>query len=308
MSDALALCRASIAKNSKSFAIASRLLPGSLKDEAAVVYAFCRRADDAVDLAPKSEQAAAVSRLRRELDAIYAGDAQPDAVLAAFQEVAARRGLPVDYARELLVGLEMDAAGVAYADYDDLLLYCFRVAGTVGLMMSHVFGVRDASALRHAAHLGMGMQITNVCRDVLEDWGLGRVYLPDALLRDAGAGGLAGELGGPFPDEARAGVSRVIRELLHRAGGFYASGDAGLRMLSLRTAIGVGTARLVYSDIGRVILAQGADPFAPRAVVGTGRKLALALVAAGRALRVASRRFEPARLGSVLSFRDVVPV
>jgi phytoene synthase len=308
MSEALVLCRASIAKNSKSFTLASRLLPGSLKDEAAVVYAFCRRADDAVDLAPKREQAAAVSRLRRELDSIYAGETQSDAVLAAFQDVAALRGLPADYAHELLAGMEMDAAGAAYADYDDLLLYCFRVAGTVGLMMSHVFGVRDASALRHAAHLGMGMQLTNVCRDVLEDWGLGRMYLPDALLRDAGSAGLAGDLGGPFPDVARTGVSRVIRELLHRAEGFYASGDAGLPMLSLRTAIGVGTARLVYSDIGRVILAQGADPLAPRAVVGKGRKLALALVAAGRALRVNSRRFEPARLGRVLSFRDVVPV
>jgi len=96
--------------------------------------------------------------------------------------------------------------------------------------------------------------------------------------------------------------------LLARAEDLYASGDRGVPMLSLRTAIGVGTARLVYSEIGRVLLARGADPLAPRAVVSTGRKLSLALRGTGRALRVASGRFEPARLGGALYFTDVVPV
>jgi phytoene synthase len=308
VTEALALCRASIATNSKSFALASRLLPGSLKDEAAVVYAFCRRADDAIDLVPASQQSAALSRLRRELDSVYAGEAQPDLVLAAFQQVVRERNLPAEYPEELLAGMEMDATGARYADYDTLLLYCYRVAGTVGLMMSHVFGVRDASALRHAAHLGMAMQLTNVCRDVLEDWERDRLYLPADLLEAAGATDLAGSLGAPFPQTARAPVSRVMAELLSRADSLYESGDRGIPMLSLRTAIGVGTARLVYSDIGRVLLARGADPLAPRAVVSTARKLSLAVRAVGRALHVASGRFEPARLAEVLSYHDVVPV
>jgi phytoene synthase len=298
--------RAIIAHHSKSFALASKLLPARGRDEASIVYAWCRRADDAVDLVPARDQARAVAHLRHELDGIYAGEACADPILAAFQDVIRRSNIPRHYPEELLAGMEMDASGTVYDSYATLLAYCYRVAGTVGLMMSHVMGVRHAAALRHAAHLGMAMQLTNISRDVGEDWQRGRLYLPRDLLDRAGFANLRSRMGGPLPTEAREPVAMVTRELLHRAGALYRSGDAGIPYLSWRSALAVRTARLVYADIGRVILAQKADPFAPRAVVGKGRKLMLA-VRALLSTRV-STSFEPCSLERSLGFGDVVSV
>jgi 15-cis-phytoene synthase len=308
MSQALALSRASIALHSKSFALASRLLPSDGRDEAAVVYAWCRRADDAVDLVPSSEQAGAVARLRRELAAIYDGDAQIDPILAAFQSVVESRRIPRAYPAELLSGMAMDAEGAMYRTYAGLLSYCFRVAGTVGLMMSHVMGVRHPTALRHAAHLGMAMQLTNICRDVQEDWQRGRLYLPDEWLTFAGRLDLRARLGDPMPKQSTRAVASVIRELLRRADAFYASGEQGIPLLSFRSALSVRTASFVYADIGRAILAQNADPFAPRAVVGTARKLRLMLRALKMTIGQVPRRFDRALLEGALGFHDVVSI
>jgi len=308
MIDALAASRASIALHSKSFALASRLLPSDGRDEAAVVYAWCRRADDAIDLAAPSDQARSVTRLAYELESIYDGEAQADPILAAFQAVALHHRVPRVYPEELLAGMAMDADGTVYGSYTQLLSYCFRVAGTVGLMMSHVMGVRNPAALKHAAHLGMAMQLTNICRDVHEDWQRGRLYLPDDMLAERGAFDLRARLGGDLPAEARGAVASATRQLLGRANDFYVSGDRGIPLLSLRCAWAVRTASLVYADIGRVILARDADPFAPRAVVGTTRKLRLALRALHMTLGRVPRRFDRALLDGALGFHDVLPV
>jgi phytoene synthase len=318
MSLAIATSRAVIAQHSKSFALASRLLPTEGRDEASIVYAYCRRADDAVDLVPASQQGLAVARLRRELDAVYSGEALAEPVLAAFQSVVRSRKIPREYPDELLCGMEMDAVGTTYENQTTLLSYCFRVAGTVGLMMSHVMGVRDPAALLHAAHLGMGMQLTNIARDVGEDWQRGRLYLPRDLLAAAGAPDIGARLGeaqmgeallpsqARFPGEARRAAGEVTLDLLRRADDFYRSGDEGIAYLSFRSAIAVRTARLVYADIGRIVRAQKGDPWAARAVVSTPRKLWLACVAFGKTRP--SAPFTPAPLERPLGFCDVVPV
>src|SRR6185503_10428358 len=100
---------------------------------------------------------------------IYAGQPQSEPVLAAFQEVVTRHQLPRVHAEELIAGMAMDVGLVRYDTFAELLLYCHRAAGTVGLMMAHVMKVRDPSALRRAADLGIAMQLTNICRDVPED-------------------------------------------------------------------------------------------------------------------------------------------
>jgi len=302
---AVAMSRASLATHGKSFALASRFLPSRVRDEAAIVYAFCRRADDAVDLASLAEQPRIAAELRRELDGLYAGSSQPEPVLAAFQRLVLERAIPAEYPSELLAGIEMDAQGTRYEDVAALLGYCFRVAGTVGLMMAHVLGVRQPGALRHAAHLGIAMQLTNVCRDVREDWGRGRLYLPTTLLARAGANadprGVAARI-----ESARMPVARVTRALLKHADRFYESGDRGIPALPFRAALTARAARLVYSEIGKVILRRDADPLAPRAVVGKGRKLALVLRAIADVLPQAGRPFEAAELAAPLGISDVV--
>lgn len=308
MTTSIVACKASIEQHSASFALAARLLPPRLGAEAAVAYAFCRRADDAIDLVPEERQPAALARLRTELDAVYAGEALADPVLAAFQDVVLRRGVPREYPDALLDGMEMDVLSATYPDDDSLLVYCFRVAGTVGLMMSHILGVRSPEALRYAAHLGMAMQLTNVCRDVAEDWERGRLYVPRSLLTGVAPSELVPEPGRPLPDAARAPLARAMELLLDRADGLYRSGDRGIPLLSFRSAVAVRTARRVYSDIGRVIRMRGCDPCAPRAVVSRGRKTRLAVGAFFESLLDVPARFQSAPLHGAVGFHDVVPV
>lgn len=276
--DAHAISRRIIAVHSKSFALASRLLPARTRDRAVVVYAWCRRADDAVDRADaRSESSsAALVTLRDELDAVYGNGALADPILSAFRDVTKSCRIPKRYPEELLEGLAMDVAGTHYEALARLLHYCYRVAGTVGLMMCHVMGVREDAATRNAVHLGVAMQLTNICRDVLEDWQRARLYLPADCLARHGCAHLHDMLGGPFPRAARTPVSRVIAELLDLADDYYRSGDAGIPALSWRCGVAVRTARSVYAAIGDRIRARGCDVLAGRAWVSGPSKLVLA--------------------------------
>jgi phytoene synthase len=262
-----------LAQHSKSFALAGRLFPRGPREDAAAVYAWCRRCDDAVDLTDPCQQAAALLRLREQLGALYAGAPTTDPILSAFQEVVRERQIPSCYPEELLEGLAMDVEFRRYETMDDLLLYSYRVAGTVGLMMCHVMGVADGRALRHAAHLGMAMQLTNICRDVMEDWGRRHIYLPDEVLGREVARQLWARRGEPLPVELRGEIAAGVERLLAQAALLYRSGDAGMRWLSWRCAVSVRTARYVYSAIGRVIASRDHDVWAGRAVVPLRTKL-----------------------------------
>jgi phytoene synthase len=209
--------------------------------------------------------------------------------------------------------MEMDVAGAQYGSVDDLLEYCFRVAGTVGLMMCHVLGVREAIAARHAAHLGMAMQLTNICRDVVEDWQRGRLYVPDSLLQSCGAPGLRAKLGAPLPPASRTPLGYAVQRLLSEAERFYRSGDRGLTMLRWRAALAVRTARLVYSRIGDQIAAHGHDVFAGRMFVPRRNKLGLLVRAVAEAGTEAPsrlrREFSCVPLSTIVRFpTDVLPV
>ena len=261
------LARRILAHHSKSFAFAAWLLPVWCRDDAAALYAWCRRCDDAVD-GPRDAgaRAMAVEQLRAELARIYSAGVESDPVLAGFQEVVRRCAIPRRHAEDLVDGMAMDVGAVRYRTFDELLLYCYRVAGTVGLMMAQLMGVRDSSALRRAADLGIAMQLTNICRDVAEDAERDRIYLPADVLEACRQPG--------DPDRQ---VSCAVAELLRRADDFYTSADAGLPALPVRCAIGIRAARLIYAEIGRVIARRHFDVRAGRAVVSHGRKLWLAV-------------------------------
>ena len=278
-----ALARETIAAHSKSFALASRLLGARTRDQTAIVYTFCRRADDAIDDLDPIDQPAALERLRAELDDIY-GRAPADRVLAAFAQICAERQIPRCYPEALLAGMAMDVSGMRYTTAAELHLYCYRVAGVVGLMMSHVFGVRDDAALVPAARLGVAMQLTNICRDVAEDWERGRLYIPDELCAAHGAPGLAQDLGRPLPRSAIAPLAGCVRDLLATADLHYRAADRGIPALPLRAAVAVRAARAVYSAIGGRIRATGCDVTAGRAVVSRNRKVARVAGAAVRSL------------------------
>ena len=280
----LRTCREILEHNSKSFALASRLLPPRTRDRAAAVYAFCRRVDDAIDDAPAERHEAALAQLHVELDRIYAREPLDEPALAAFQAVARSCDLPRRYPAELIEGMAMDVRQTRYETLDELLLYCHRVAGVVGLMMCHVFGISRDSALRNAAHLGIAMQLTNICRDVEEDWRLGRLYLPAAMIEAAGGTHITTPVTGPFPSDPQtlAAMRSVTAQLLAQADRYYASADQGIAALPFRAGLAVRAARILYHAIGLVVAARGHDPLQGRAVVPTRQKLALVADALAR--------------------------
>jgi 15-cis-phytoene synthase len=313
VADAAEICAQTLARHSKSFALAGKLLPRDQRRDAAVLYTYCRLVDDRIDLAEAVDQPSALKELQRSLDSVYRGEPQADVRLRAFQELVQRRGVPREYPEALLEGMGMDTAGAQYQTLDDLLLYCHRVAGVVGLMMCHVLGVSDSRALRNAAHLGIAMQLTNICRDVAEDWQRGRLYLPLRMLRASGPKALNGLSLGPLPRESRNSIRTVTRQLLTEADRFYLSGDAGVWALPWRAAFSVRAARWIYAAIGGRILRRDYDLFSMRAVVPQSQKLVLVLKAAFETARELPKRWlaarAPAPPDSVLRFPDdILPV
>jgi phytoene synthase len=313
-----AVSQAALAAGSKSFRLAGRLLPRRVSDDAAVCYAWCRRADDLVDESP--DPAAGVRRLHVELERIYSDlpissrgvseGASGDAVLAAFQELVKRRRIPCAYPAALVAGFAMDAAGVRYREWADLELYSHRVAGVVGLMMTHVLGVHDARCLPAAARLGMAMQLTNICRDVLEDWQHGRLYLPAQLLGHPGQTGVRPPRPEPGaaldrsprpPAPLQPAMVAAVRQVLARAGRYYRAAGVGFIDLPWRSSFAIRVAALVYAEIGQVLARRGYDVFGGRAVVPGWRKLWLvgraALAAAGELPRRCWLRFGRWRRG-----------
>jgi phytoene synthase len=299
-----------IQRHSKSFALASRLLPPEARSNAVAVYAWCRRADDAIDLAEFDQQRDALGRLESELQEVHSDASMSDPVLQIFQRAVHDCAIPIAYPRDLLSGMRMDAEGRRYETMDDLLDYCYHVAGCVGLMMCHVMGVADDKALANAAHLGMAMQLTNICRDVAEDWERGRLYLPNSVLEEHGAPGLVRRISEPFPLEARIPTARTIAHLLAEADRYYASGDEGMPALEWRCALSIRTARVVYSSIGKRIQDQKCDPLAGRAFVSGREKMVMALGSVAASIGDLPNRMigrgmpEPRKPGTVLRFPD----
>ncbi len=180
----LAACRALLRTGSRTFHAASRVLPGRVREPAIALYAFCRLADDAVDVDGGGH--AALVELRRRLDLACAGRPLDGPADRALADVLRRHAIPRDLPAALLDGFEWDCEGRRYPSYEALLDYCARVAGTVGAMMALLMGQRAPDVLARACELGVAMQLTNVARDVGEDARAGRVYLPLDWLRAEG--------------------------------------------------------------------------------------------------------------------------
>jgi phytoene synthase len=260
---ALEQCRWMIVKGSKSFSLAAKLFDRETRDAAFFLYGWCRYCDDQVDQTQsQTELAEQVKALKNHTVSAFSFAQQREPVFIALQHIAHRHGIPAHYALELIEGMAMDVRGTRYGTLKELLLYCYRVAGTVGLMMSHVMGLRDESALKHAADLGIAMQLTNIARDITEDAAMGRIYLPLSWLQQAGI--RPEEIAAP---EHREKLAMLTVRLLREADRYYRSGDAGLWHLSFRSACAVSAARHVYSEIGSLLLRRGAHAWDQRVYV-----------------------------------------
>ncbi len=274
-------CRELLRHGSKSFFAASLLLPRTVRDPATALYAFCRVADDAVDLS--DDPAAALAQLHLRLDRIYRGQPFDHPVDRATAAEVARFALPRTVFDALLEGFAWDIDGRRYDDLPSVLDYAARVAATVGVLMTLLMGERDPATLARACDLGVAMQLTNIARDVGEDARNGRLYLPRDWLVQEGVD-VEAWLANPVFDH-RIGV--VVRRLLAVAEGLYGRSQSGIRALPPDCRSAIHAARLVYSEIGHLVAAGGHDSVTGRAVVSKVRKLVLVARACAPGLSLA---------------------
>lgn len=267
-----AACTRIMRANASTFSLATRLLPAERRRATTALYGLFRTLDDLVDTvaAGARARAEALAELRRWRAWLAdAGEPAPDhPVVPAFADTLRRWSIDRAYFVQLTYGLEDDLEDRRYATFTDLALYCYRVASTVGLAMCSVLGVSDDEACGYAAELGVAMQLTNILRDVREDAGNGRVYLPWEELRLAG-----------WDEERllRGGVDEPFRALMRRQVGrarsYYARGMAGLPYLSPDARFAILVAARAYGGILGEIERRDYDVFAGRARVSTARKL-----------------------------------
>ena len=257
--DDLEACREAIRHGSLSFHAASKLLPGSVRDPALALYAFCRLADDEVDL--RSEKAEAVLRLRDRLDRVYNGQPANAAPDRAFAAVVDTFDMPRALPDALLEGLAWDAQVRQYKTLSDVRSYSARVAAAVGVMMSVLMRVRDPDALARACDLGVAMQLTNIARDVGEDALEGRLYLPLEWLDEAGIDPEA-FMADPRPTKA---IRGMVRRLIMEANRLYYRAEAGVGALPAACRPGIFAARFIYAGIGGRLTRMDYDSISARA-------------------------------------------
>ena len=239
----------------KSFHWARRFLGQHMGMRAEQLYQFCRVLDDMADgdiqHGPKR-----LGRIRKDL--LTAGTAS-DPLFTHFQPFLTKQKFPTKVIMALIDGLLSDQKPVRIKSEAELLSYAYHVAGTVGILMCNVLDCDDEQALGHAIDLGIAMQLTNIARDVLEDAGMGRRYLPASWVGNLAPQQIMTLAKTPDGDAALK-VTNAVSRLLTLAEDYYRSGITGLSYLPLRAHISIAVAALVYRQIG-VQLAQKNYPW-----------------------------------------------
>jgi len=266
---AYALSSRVAAHHSKSFYLASALLPPEKRSAARALYAFCRTVDDIVD------ESTAVGR-EAELDywrGLSLGLIHPrpdDLVAQAWSDARQRYTIPPRYALQLIDGVARDMRPTRYASFDDLTTYCYGVASTVGLMSMHIVGFHSPEAVPYAIRLGVALQMTNILRDIGEDFRNGRIYLPQDELAAFGI---------TVPDLAQGQVTPRWREFMRfqicRIRELYSEAAAGVNFLEQDGRLAIGAASVFYQAILDAIEENDFDVFTTRASLGAWRKISL---------------------------------
>ena len=259
----------SLAANGRSFHWASRFLGARMGRNAARLYAFCRLLDDMAD-DDIPDGPARLACIEADLAAGGTGD---DPAFAAFRPFMIEMEFSPAVLTALIEGLLQDQADeVCLDDEAALLRYAYRVAGTVGLLMCDVLDCRDANAKAHAIDLGIGMQLTNIARDVLEDARMGRRYLPGEWVNDMSPAAIRAAADDPNGADSQK-IARAVERLLLLADQFYKSGAIGYPYLPWRAHLGIAVAARVYRQIGVQLAATGFAWHRGRQVTSRSTKL-----------------------------------
>ncbi|MBT8450761.1 MAG: phytoene/squalene synthase family protein [Deltaproteobacteria bacterium] len=277
-----------LAMRARSFRWASAFLSATQRRRVADLYAFCRAVDDLADaqgVTPEAQQD--LERLQTALASEPDGRSLWPREYLWFRELCVDCNIDFKVVQELIDGMISDLSVVRMPSDTELIRYCYQAAGTVGLMMCSILGVRDPRALGHAVDLGIAMQLTNISRDVLEDAQSSRVYLPADRLRAVGVEPEQLIEGSANPR----GVSLVVDDLLTLAEVYYRSADEGMSFLPARARWAVLVASRLYRGIGRRLRRKRrSNPLLGRVVLPWFVKLALFVPASASWFRLSLRR------------------
>lgn len=270
-----------LSRHGRSFWAAARLIPPAQRAQLAGVYAWCRYTDDLVDQStcPPVVLLRALDEWETLSRAAYEGQETGIELLDVVLHDMACRGVPFAYAQDLIRGMRTDVLGTRFDTLGRLSGYCHDVASVVGLWLTELFGVHDRWTLDRASALGVAMQLTNIARDVGEDWDRGRIYLPQSMLdRHGVTDQMIGELRQsdmPIPE----GYAALLEELMSVADAGYAEASAAIGNLPVFFRSSVAVASRVYRGIHDAIRANGYDSIRRRAVVSDATRSALARAA-----------------------------
>lgn len=303
-----------MSQHAKSFRWAAALLPSRSFSSVTRLYAFCRYVDDVADRS--QNQVGAKEELKGLRDALQSQGAvrSLDGWAGDFLQLSQQESIPRAFARDLVDGAISDLGEVRVASEAELILYCYRVAGAVGLMMCPLIGVRNPRAMAHAVALGIAMQLTNIARDVLEDARIGRVYLPESWLRLEGSSSQAllahvrafeANAQSPLRAEVERAVQNVTQKLLNKADDYYRIADSGMAFIPLRFRFAILAASRIYQAIGTQLRRTGTQPLRGRVFVRGIEKALLTIRGFGAALLASFKKPTPAPLTGFSSLQGL---
>lgn len=265
---------AAIQNGSKSFRAASRLFDPLTRERAWLLYCWCRHCDDQCDgqsLGLAGGASGSVAELRRKTAAAVAGEETGELPFDALRQLLSECAIPRRLLDDHLDGFGLDEFGWQPATEEDLVRYCYHVAGSVGCMMAVVMGVdpADEETLERAADLGIAFQLSNIVRDIREDLASGRCYLPREWLEEFGM--VRARL---FAPEHEAALLEIVRRLVERIDLYERNARIGVPRLPFRSRLAVLAALRIYGAIGRRVGRLGATAWDSRVTVGRAEKLA----------------------------------
>jgi phytoene synthase len=229
--------------HSKSFFVASSLLPEEKRSAVRALYAFCRTVDDIVDKMEFVKDREFKLEYWRNIVCTASAPAD-DLVAAAWADTLARYDIPHRYALQLIDGVARDLHQTRYQTFDELTMYCYSVASTVGLMSMHIVGFKTVEAMPYAIKLGVALQLTNILRDVGEDYRSGRVYLPREDLLSYGVSEADLKMGKVNPR-----WRQFMKFQIDRTRQLYAESWEGLKLLDSEGQLAIGAASMFYEGI-----------------------------------------------------------
>jgi phytoene synthase len=263
-------CEALTKHHSKTFYLASGLLPDDKRRAARALYGFCRITDDLVDMADGENPTEALENWRRVVMLPQPPSDEP--VALAWADAQLRFNIPAGYARQLIDGVRQDFTKKRYATFAELAEYSYGVASTVGLMAMHIIGFHSNEAISYAVKLGVALQLTNILRDVREDWQNGRLYLPLDELTAFGLSEADIERGvetGQYDDRWR----RFMAFQIERTRMLYRDSLPGISLLNVDGRFAIAAAARLYEAIFDIIVKHDYDVFSGRASVSALGKL-----------------------------------